>query len=203
MNQQFIRKVADLFLENGAKTLTMDDIAKKFGISKKTLYQKYTNKEALLEDVVHFKLGEISEKIESLTSTVDNAIDSLLCRDDEMERAVQANNSLFIRQLVKYYPAIFHEHMMSFSERFSEMMLANIKKGRSQGLYREDFDAEIYTRLFFLMMMSYDGSPFLESTSISREKYKISAMQMFLNAICSEEGKEYLKKYNNKYEQTV
>ena len=40
----FLSKASELFIENGAKTLTMDDVAKEFGISKKTLYQKYKNK---------------------------------------------------------------------------------------------------------------------------------------------------------------
>ncbi|HAI79685.1 MAG TPA: TetR/AcrR family transcriptional regulator, partial [Chryseobacterium sp.] len=58
MDKKFLEKVVELFIDNGAKTLTMDDIAKEFGMSKKTLYQKYANKEALLEDVLAFKLEE-------------------------------------------------------------------------------------------------------------------------------------------------
>ena len=48
-DNQFLQKATELFIENGAKTLTMDDVAKEFGMSKKTIYQKYKNMEALLE----------------------------------------------------------------------------------------------------------------------------------------------------------
>ncbi|HAI79684.1 MAG TPA: TetR family transcriptional regulator, partial [Chryseobacterium sp.] len=57
-------------------------------------------------------------------------------RDEHIERAVQSNNSLLIRQLIKYYPAIFNKHMMDFAEKFSEVMVHNIERGRQQGYYR-------------------------------------------------------------------
>ena len=127
MDVKFLEKVADLFVVNGAKTLTMDDIAKEFGMSKKTLYQKYTNKEALLSDVLQFKLKEVIEKLNELAIKIENAIERMFCRDEQIEKAVQTNRSLFIRQLTKYYPTIFNQHMMHFSEKFTEVIIHNIK----------------------------------------------------------------------------
>ena len=154
MDKKFLEKVVELFIDNGAKTLTMDDIAKEFGMSKKTLYQKYANKEALLEDVLAFKLEEAIVKLKELDIQVENAIDRMFCRDEHIERAVQSNNSLLIRQLIKHYPAIFNKHMMDFAEKFSEVMVHNIERGRQQGYYREDFNATIYAKLFFQIVIS-------------------------------------------------
>lgn len=193
MDQNFISKVAKLFLENGAKTLTMDDVAKDFGMSKKTLYQMYKTKEALLEDVLAYKLEYLVEKINAKAHEVENAVEEMFCRDEELERAVDSNNSIFIRQLVKYYPAIFNKHMINFSAKFSGAMMNNIERGRTQGYYSKDFNADIYSKFFFQTMMSYDSSPFWETENISREDYKNSAIQMFLNAITTEKGKILLK----------
>lgn len=205
MDKKFISKVVPLFLENGPKALTMDDIAKEFGMSKKTLYQMYKNKEALLEDVLEFKLYDIIERIKLHESTIDNALERMFCRDEEIENAVETNNSMFIKQLVKYYPSIFHKHMVNFSEKFSEIMVNNIRKGREQQMYREDFNEETYSKLFFQLMVSYESSPFLETENLSREVYKQGAFQMFLNAITTEKGKLTMKKLNEKYneKQTV
>ena len=52
----------------------MDDVAREFGISKKTLYQKYKNKEALLEEVLDFKLSHIIQKMQKLDVEVENAV---------------------------------------------------------------------------------------------------------------------------------
>ena len=175
----------------------MDDIAKKFGMSKKTLYQMYKNKEALLEDVLEFKLYDIIERIKLHESTIDNAVERMFCRDEEIENAVETNNSMFIKQLVKYYPSIFHKHMMNFSERFAEVLIHNIERGRAQGYYRDDFDARLYAGIYFQMVMSYDNSPFLDTSTIDRTEYNNEAFMFYMNAITTEKGKEQLKKYNN------
>ena len=197
MDKTFLEKVAELFIENGAKTLTMDDIAKEFGMSKKTLYQKYSNKEALLEDVLEYKLTEVIEKLSELDYQIENAVERMYCRDEQIEKAARSNNSLLIRQLLKYYPAIFNKHMMNFSERFSSVLVQNIKRGREQGFYRMDFDADLYASIYFQMVMSYDSSPFLDTTKTDRTEYSNVALNFYMNAITTELGKQQLIKYNN------
>lgn len=197
MDRIFLEKVVTLFLENGAKTVTMDDVAREFGMSKKTLYQKYKNKEALLEDVLTFKLNEVIEKLQQLDAKIDNAVERMFCRDEHIEKAVQSNNSLLIRQLIRYYPSIFNRHMMQFSDKFADVMVHNIERGRNQGYYRTDFDAKIYAKIFFLLVMSYESSPFIDTAEIEKEHYNNEAMMFYMNAITTEKGKEYLKKYNS------
>lgn len=195
---QFLKKATELFIEHGSKTITMDDVAREFGISKKTLYQKYKNKEALLEDVLAHKLSEIISKMQKLDVEVENAVERMFCRDEQIERAVNSNNSTMIKQLIKYYPAIFNKHMLNFSDKFSEVLVRNINKGRIQGYYREDFDAEIYGKLFFQLMLSYDSSPFLNAEQINREIFLNEVMMLYMNAITTEKGKEILRKINKK-----
>lgn len=196
--KQFLQKATELFIEHGSKTLTMDDMAREFGMSKKTLYQHYRNKEALIEEVLDFKLNDIVEKMQKLDVEVENAVERMFCRDEQMEKAVSSNKSMMIKQLIKYYPAIFNKHMINFSEKFSEVLLHNIEKGRKQGVYREDFNAEINAKLFIQMMMSYDSSPIFEVNKINRHDFNIEVMMLYMNAITTEKGKEVLKKYNLK-----
>ncbi len=197
-NKEFLSKAADLFIENGAKTLTMDDIAKEFGISKKTLYQKYTNKDAILGDVLEFKLNEVIEKLNELDIKIENAIERMFCRDEQFEEAAQSNNSILIRQLIKYYPAIFNKHMMNFSERFAEVLVQNIIRGREQGYYRTNFDEKMYGKIFFQMVMSYDSSPFMDTKEIDRIQYNNEALLFFMNAITTEKGKAFLENLQHK-----
>ncbi|WHF52167.1 TetR/AcrR family transcriptional regulator [Chryseobacterium gotjawalense] len=190
----FLTKVSQLFLENGAKTLTMDDIAKAFGISKKTLYVKYKNKEELIEEVLHFKLEEIITRLKYLDQTIENAIERMFCRDEEMDNVADANNTILIKQLIKYYPAIFNKHMIEFSDKFAEVLVHNIEKGREQGLYRTNFDAEVYSKLFFQLLMSMQNPLYVDPATINKAHYKHEIMSMYMNAITNEKGKEILNK---------
>ncbi|QDP84318.1 TetR/AcrR family transcriptional regulator [Chryseobacterium sp. SNU WT5] len=194
----FLSKAANLFIENGAKTVTMDEIAKEFGISKKTLYQKYKNKEELLEEVLKHRLEVVIDRLQYLDDNVENAIERMICRDEEIDKVSHANNNILIRQLLKYYPAIFQKHMLNFSSKFSEVLVHNIKKGRQQGFYRDDFDAEIYSKIFFQLVMSYDSSPFFDTAVIEREHFMQETLMLYMNAITTEKGKEVLKNVHQK-----
>ncbi|HPW89347.1 MAG TPA: TetR/AcrR family transcriptional regulator [Kaistella chaponensis] len=194
----FLSKATQLFIENGAKSVTMDEIAKEFGISKKTLYQKYKNKEELLEEVLKYKLQEVIERLKYLDENIDNAVARMFCRDEEIDKVSHSNNNILIRQLLKYYPAIFHKHMLNFSTKFSEVLVHNIEKGRKQGLYREDFDPELYAKLFFQLVMSYESSPYFDVELIERENFMQETMFFYLNAITNEKGKEVLKNLKQK-----
>ena len=194
----FLSKATQLFIENGAKSVTMDEIAKEFGISKKTLYQKYKNKEELLEEVLKYKLQEVIERLKYLDENIDNAVARMFCRDEEIDKVSHSNNNILIRQLLKYYPAIFHKHMLNFSTKFSEVLVHNIEKGRKQGLYREDFDPELYAKLFFQIVMSYDSSPYFDVELIELENFMQETMFFYLNAITNEKGKEVLKNLKQK-----
>ena len=196
-NTFFLSKASELFIENGAKTLTMDDVAKEFGISKKTLYQKYKNKEELLEEVLEYKLQEVIDRLVYLDENIENSIERMICKDEELDKVSYSNKNILIRQLVRYYPGIFQKHMLNFSEKFSQVMVHNIMKGRKQGFYREDFDAEIYAKILFQLVMSYD-SPFLDTSVIEREYFTRESLLLYMNAITTEKGKEVLKEILNK-----
>lgn len=189
----FIEKVRDLFLENGAKTLTMDDIARELGISKKTLYQMYKNKEALLEEVLSHGMAEILERLTDLEETIGNAIDRMFSRDELIEKTSTTNDSILLKQLIRYYPHIFNSHMLDFSEKFTEVLVHNIERGRLQGYYRKDFDASTYAKLYFQTVMSYDNSPFLDVKKVNRHEYQREALRFYMNAITTEKGREYMR----------
>lgn len=190
---ELLSKVSQIFLKNGAKTVTMDEIARELRVSKKTLYEKYQNKDTLLEEVLSYSLEKVLEKFNDLDETIENAIVRMFARDTEIEKASRTNDSIFLRQLLKYYPQIFNKHMLYFSGKLSEILMHNVERGRSQGLYRKDFDAYFYSKLFFQMAMSYDNSPYLDTQEISRSRYQEEALLFYMNAITTEKGKEVMR----------
>ncbi|MDT0690812.1 TetR/AcrR family transcriptional regulator [Salegentibacter sp. F188] len=190
---ELLNKVSQLFLENGAKTVTMDDISRELRISKKTLYEKYKNKEILLEEVLTYNLEKVLNKMKNLDEAIENAVERMFARDGEIEKASKTNDSIMLKQLMKYYPQIFNKHMLYFSEKLTEIVMHNIERGRKQGFYREDFDALFYARLYFQMTMTYDNSPYLDTSEVSRSRYQQEALMFFMNAITTEKGKKVMK----------
>lgn len=194
--KDFSQKLAPLFLMHGAKSLTMDDIAKEFSISKKTLYQYYANKEDLLQLVLDSVVDQVVENMTLLGLKDENAIEKMLWRDQEFEKFTQTNKNLFIRQLIKYYPQIFQLHIINLHDKISKIIINNIKIGRKQGMYRIDFDEKLYTKFILQLFLSFDTSPLFEE-EINDKKYLCTETIVFyLSAIVTEKGRNYLKKLN-------
>lgn len=194
----FLSKVSELFYLHGAKSLTMDEIAREFSMSKKTLYQHYKNKEELIGEVLDFILNEIVEKL-SLEQIVDvNPISNMFCRQKDMEEFSNSNRSLFIRQLQKYYPTVFENHLVEMDKKLSVIIINNIEKGRELGLYRKDFDAIFYSKLLLHLFISVESSVLFdfENTEDHRLNDKNEIMKFFLYSIASEKGAGILNNYN-------
>lgn len=194
--KQFLEKVTGLFFQHGAKSLTMDDIAKAFSISKKTLYTQYKNKEELLNEVLDFFLDSVVEKMKINDQKIANPIETMLVREKCFEEISKSNQNFFVRQLIKYYPALFDAYLIDIHQKVSKVMINNITKGREMGLYKKDFDAELYVKYMLHLHISTESSPlFLEETSSENiDGFSRETMIFFLRAIVTQEGAEILNK---------
>lgn len=191
---EFLEKVLHLFYLNGAKTTTMDDIAKAFSMSKKTLYQQYANKEELLDEVLSFELQQIVSELKLLDKKDDCPIEKMLYREKKMKDMTENNHSLFIQQLKKYYYNLYERQTKRIEEEVSKILASNIEKGIELGLYRTDFDVKKYIQFLMLIMFSYDDSPIIDHNEVSRKQFTLNAILFYLNAITTEKGKEKLEK---------
>lgn len=197
-NKIFLKKVSDLFYMHGAKSLTMDEIAREFSMSKKTLYQQYKTKEVLIAEILNYILDEMVEKLYLENIQDVNPIANMFCREKNMDELSRSNRTLFVRQLQKYYPTLFENHLVAMDKKISAIIIENIKKGRKLGLYRDDFDANFYSKLLLHLFISIESSILFENekTDEQRIKDQNEIMKFFLHSIATEKGSEILNNYN-------
>jgi AcrR family transcriptional regulator len=143
-----ITKSAELFLRYGVKNLTMDEIARQLGMSKKTIYLYVANKSDLIQKVMQAHLDKEDSFIKEVQKTSKNALEENLRTMTFMCEDLQGFNSTVFFELQKYYPesyALFNEHREKVALR---RILNNLKAGIKEGLYRKDIDTEIVSRIF-------------------------------------------------------
>lgn len=196
-NKEFLEKTLKLFYLNGAKTTTMDDIAKEFSMSKKTLYQMYPNKDVLLDEVLNYEAQQVILELKLLNDKDVSPIEKMLCREKKIKDMTENNHSFFVRQLKKYYPHLYERHTKRISDEVSKVLIYNIERGREQGVFRQDFNEKDYARFLMLLMLSYDDSPIIDVEETDREQFAHSAILFYLDAITTEKGKEILKQILN------
>ncbi len=137
-----------LFFQFGVRSLGMDDIAQKLGISKKTLYQHFSNKEDLVRQVVDYLSSRHREKYDSITSLEGNAIDKLLKASTMACEEMRFYNPVLTFDLHKYHADIFEGHIDKEKKYFKDKILENLLQGIQEGLYRPELNIELVATLY-------------------------------------------------------
>lgn len=149
-----IREAAHgMFMQYGLRSVSMDDIANSLGISKKTVYRFYADKDALVDDVIasiieHNQLCCQKDKEGSL-----NAIHEIFLAMDFMMEIFQSMNPSLLFDMQKYYPGAFRRFSEHKNDYLQGMIKTNILRGIEEELYRSDIKVEILSRFRVESMM--------------------------------------------------
>jgi AcrR family transcriptional regulator len=171
--QHIISESIQLFLKFGVKSLTMEDIARKLGISKKTLYTHVKDKEDLLLQAV-ILFGKFEDKqLSEICSRGLNAIDESLEIKKWVLDMIQNIHPSVAYDIEKFYPAVSKRMKTSRHENVYRSIYQNIVKGQKEGLYRSDINADILAKLYIGRMESIFDQELFPSSS-----YNVSDVYM-------------------------
>lgn len=190
--EEILLQVVQLFLQNGIRSMTMDDIARNLGVSKKTLYKYVSDKNDLVLKVTEAGIKQEKQFIQEITGSGMNAIDESF----EVIRFVksQLNNvhpSIFY-DLQKYYPKAWEKLEEHKNDCVAQWVEENMKRGMEQGLFREDLLTDIMRDLF---MVRIDGFTQQRYPSIKKHSFSTVFLESFryhIRGIASEKGLKYL-----------
>ena len=142
VREHIIAQASDLFFHRGIKDVKMDDIAHEIGISKRTVYELFADKEELLHEslkYIHKNIHRIGRQ--KIRETSNNTLDVLLTLYYiYFEMLKKANKNFFLD--LKRYPKIT-EYQKTKEKRNSDKFKKWIQKGVKEGLFREDANSDI------------------------------------------------------------
>jgi len=201
MNEQkleIFQASCEAFSKYGIKRVTMDDIAKSMGMSKKTLYNFFSGKTELIEETLehfiknpHFSFD--SKKLENL-----NAIERYIKFYLFIEERIKDYHFCFEYDLKKYYPKMWEPFMEKRQAIFVKELEGNIKQGVSEGLFRDDINIDFIVQLLKMFFFHIWQKEFQDLGKLSFTNEDINRELTFyhLRGICSNKGLEYLETLN-------
>lgn len=195
MKERIQQKARELFMRYGFRSVTMDEIAGQLGISKKTLYQFFEDKDSLVEAVMQKEFAYMQSECKKQMAEAENAIDELFKDMDSIESVMDALNPQIIFDLEKFYPKTydkFKKHKLNF---WLEVIKKNLQRGVQEELFRDDFDIDIIARFRLessFLVFNQDLFPFgkFNLLMVSNEIY-----YHYLHGICTAKGKKLIEKY--------
>ncbi|MCC7504357.1 MAG: TetR/AcrR family transcriptional regulator [Saprospiraceae bacterium] len=191
--QKWMRRTTELFMRFGIKSITMDDVARELGISKKTLYQFVENKNDLVMRIIEQHIEEEKEQCVSLAGVAENAIDELFIVMEANTQQMQQMKSNIVYDLQKYHRDAW-EKLQEFIQGFLYgIVRRNLERGIRENIYRPDMDVDIIAKLHIgLSLLLFDESLFPQLTYKKEILFK-EYLTHYLYGIVSERGLQVLK----------
>jgi AcrR family transcriptional regulator len=146
--KNILLKVRELYMKYGIKSITMDDVARELGISKKTLYQFVTDKDDLVGKFVDNEIALRQEEICKCFGIGYNAIEELFEISIFMNKLIRGQNPATEYDLKKYYPHHHQKTVKARREGIFRYILLNLEKGIKEGLYRKEMNKDIIAKLY-------------------------------------------------------
>ena len=192
-----IQNVGKLYLKFGIRSVTMDDVAREFGVSKKTLYQYFSDKADLVEQVINYYIENPAFNLNEAGN--GNAIDSFFLLRAHIINVLKYFNNNIEFDLKKLYPQLYKKVHKVKRERIFSSTVANIQRGMDTGLFRSDLDVNLIAKLQvgrMLFTLNPDYEVFTEREVLSIELFD-KVMEYHIHAICTEKGIKYYTKQLN------
>ena len=193
VREKILNKAEEEFFRIGVKSVTMDDIARAMGISKKTLYHSFESKRDLVNQVIQRHIEDDKSRICEISKAAGNAIDELLEVGSYIGHEMVKINPTVIFDLRKNYPKSW-ELFKDMSDQFVYNQIgANIERGIEEGMYRKNLKPEIIARFFTTWMSRVDEEMNFFGSKYHFAQIYLEFVSYHIHGIASEKGINYLK----------
>lgn len=183
--EEIVLTATKMFLTLGFKSVTMDDVAAKMGISKKTIYKHFENKEELIEACVNHVHTEIGVKMTAIFEKSKNAVEENFLIRDMFNEMFKTDGDSPVYQLKKHYPAIYERVRERESEQCKEFFRINVVKGIEQGYYKNDTNVD-HAVLFYYMLIFAINENFQSEKEVT--KIELEALKYHTYSIATTKG---------------
>ncbi len=173
----------------------MDELARELGISKKTLYQYYKNKEEIVERCTKYHLDNIDKDMAEYLTKAKDPVHELILISHKLSSLLSNVNDALIFDLKRYYPKAFSIYNNHRCEDMYTMVKDTLQRGIDLGLFRKEINVELLAMLRIEEMgMGFD------TTLFGSGKYHVRDIQIqffdhFIHGITTIKGHKLLNKY--------
>jgi len=195
MKQNIINEAIPLFIQFGFKSVTIDDIAIKMGVSKKTIYTHFPKKVTLVETSVFMHFNNVFEKILNISKHSKDPIIGLYQIKKEALKHLSNEKNSPVYQLQKYYSSIYNKLQQMEFNTLGGMFSESLKKGIEMGLFRSEININFVTRIFFNGIRGINDVQLFPIEEYRIDQLLINFSEYHLRAICTPAGVEKFNIY--------
>ena len=199
MKERILAAATAMCFKYGIRSVTMDDLAKELGISKKTIYQHFEDKDEVIHQLMKAEMQKDKCDWEELDKISKNVLDKMVKTLDLLRKSLKGMNPVLIFDIKRYHPrawALFQSHKHNY---ILDKITKEINQGIEEGLFRADLNVELMAR-YRLEQVDLGFNPeVFPSEKFELSEVQTTLMDHFIRGILTEKG---LKQYNY-YQQSL
>ncbi len=195
---KIMHSAIELFKQYGFKSVTMDDVARRSGISKKTLYQHFDNKNTIVTDSMVWYKDTICERCDALQAEAENAVEGFVKIKASFDNLYKEVNPLIIFELQRFYPDGYEQFRKNM-ERDVATVKRNLDQGILEGNYRAEINTEILSRFHMESCMMVMMPNMIVHDRFDLRLVNMTIMEHFMYGIMTPKGEKLYRKYKEQY----
>ncbi|GDX43234.1 MAG: TetR/AcrR family transcriptional regulator [Bacteroidota bacterium] len=196
--ERIIQEAKNLFLRLGIRSVSMDEIATQMGISKKTLYQHFQDKDQLVDLVLEEQIKQMQAETIQAVHSSSNAIGEIFNTMDMMVKHSSNMNPMVLFDLQKYHFGSFQKFAAHKNDFLFNIISNNLKKGVEEGLYRSDINIEILAKFRLETLMIGFNMDAFPTNKFNVTDVSLVIIENFLYGLATEKGFNMIESYKNK-----
>jgi AcrR family transcriptional regulator len=183
----------ELYSRFGIRSMTMDDISRQLGISKKTLYQHVQDKADLINRVIELDISLAGNLKEIAGGKGSTAIEDLMAINEQILRQSKRLSPTFRYDLRKYYPESYRHWTGKKMGILEELITANIDQGKAEGIYRQELAGKVIADQYISYVSRMEVEDPINNHAELTDEALREIFIYHLHGICNQKGLEYLK----------
>lgn len=198
IQERIAQKAHDLFLRYGIRSISMDEIASQLGISKKTIYQFYTDKDSLVTNVVAMLLSDNENECFQTRQQSENPVHEVFIAMGMVQDLLKVMNPTLVYDLQKYHPEA-HKKLTDHQNKFLYRLIKeNLEEGIQQQLYRKEINIDILSRFRLASVFTMFNLDLFPTGKYNLSNVMEETTIHFLYGICTLQGQKLVQKYQNR-----
>ncbi|HWJ92944.1 MAG TPA: TetR/AcrR family transcriptional regulator [Flavisolibacter sp.] len=193
--ERILLKSNELFNRYGIRSVSMDDIATQLGMSKKTLYQYYVDKDELVNAVFDIILNSNKSQCLECSKKGENAIHEVFLSFDMMQDILTSMNPSVLFDMQKYHPSAYKKFQDFRNGFLYKLIRNNLERGIREEIYRPEIDTDILSKYrLFSVLLSFDPEVF-PSNKTNLVYIEQQLLEHFLYGLATSKGEKLIQKY--------
>lgn len=195
MGELILTKAKELFFSYGLKSVSMDDLAKMAGVSKKTIYQFFADKNELVNRIVDDLIACHHSLFSECQCEAKDAVEEVLIQSNEPFDTWASVNQAFFFELEKSFPDVWAKLEQHKQNVLLPGIMKNLERGIGENLYREDIDVAFTADVRIQQLSSALQPAAFTGRKMNGSQLLNELTSFYLHGITTEKGKKILSKY--------